>query len=56
MPSASDPKPCNKFPRMPLTKAFVVHLPTCKECRAVLARFDRDFKADAAGMQQFAGR
>jgi hypothetical protein len=33
---------------MPLTKAFVAHLPTRKECRAVLSKFDRDFEGDVA--------
>jgi hypothetical protein len=52
MQNASDPKACNKFPRMPLTKEFVAHLPTCRPCSAVLAMFDRDFEADAASVKR----
>lgn len=46
MQNTSDPKPCNRFPRMALTKEFVAHLPACNECSAALAMFDRDFEAE----------
>jgi hypothetical protein len=47
-----EPKPCDKFPKMPLTKAFVAHLTMCEKCRAVLAQFDKDFQSDVASLKR----
>jgi hypothetical protein len=44
MPSDAEPKPCDKFQKMKLTKEFVAHLPACKPCRAVLAKIGNEFR------------
>jgi hypothetical protein len=48
MPSDTEPKPCDKFQKMKLTKEFVAHLPACKQCRAVLAKIGSEFQPDAS--------
>jgi len=48
MPSDAEPKPCDKFQKMKLTKEFVAHLPACKQCRAVLAKIGSEFHPDMA--------
>jgi hypothetical protein len=48
MPSDTEPKPCDKFQKMKLTKEFVAHLPACKPCRAALAKIGREFQPDAS--------
>lgn len=51
MPSDVEPKPCDKFQKMKLTKEFVAHLPACKPCRAVLAKIGSEFHTGAAFMR-----
>lgn len=42
MPIATEPKSCDKFPKMKLTREFVAHLPTCEQCRTALAKLESD--------------
>jgi len=45
-------EPCKEFSKMPCTKEFLAHLPTCEKCRAVLDAFDRDFENDSHALRQ----
>jgi hypothetical protein len=38
------PLPCEQFRRIPLSKAFFDHLPTCRACRLLLLYLDRDLE------------
>jgi hypothetical protein len=48
MQTTTEAKPCEKFPKIKLTREFVAHLPTCDKCRAALTKLESESQSDAA--------
>jgi hypothetical protein len=42
--AATCPKPCERFKKMPSSKAFFAHLPYCDACKAVISYLKRDLE------------
>jgi hypothetical protein len=47
MQTTTEAKPCEKFPKIKLTREFVAHLPTCDKCRAALTKLESESQSDA---------